>query len=532
MPKLVADYKQDSRKIELYGPQFSYFDQMYFPDKDESDHGATGNGLSVKRIVDKIGTSKNATIVFTHTGTSDTTTYTFTTDETIPSNIRVVMQPGAIIDGAGTLTISGPFEAGPYQVFGSSITVSFGSGAVKEVYPEWWGIDGTADDIQIEAAYDAVGANAPVILQPKTYTLSAGLTWDTNGSAVRCLGGLATLSTSTDIDIVTIQCKNSTFENIKTLRSNGTPTKAGFKLDDGTLNAHIVNCKSFGSAYGMELYSSSGTGTGYNQIYHFHTNDCITADVYIHTSGAGWVNENLFEGGNLHADSTTGRCINIASSSNQNKFFGVSFEGGDEYKFQVVDHGTNIFMGCRFEVNGHGMYVHNPSANFQTMTVLKNNYWGMTTGKVKVTCVDGRLRTDTWHDRMTYEGFVVDATPLDTTVDVDSNSGQKVLSVASTTNCYQGQHVGINVGGEREEWGVIDSVAAGVSITLKANLRYTHTAVQADTVKTYGAIYGNGFYTEDDSANYSAIFVRGVKVARFKNDGTLELDATVSENAW
>ena len=70
-----------------------------------------------------------------------------------------------------------------------------------------------------------------------------------------------------------------------------------------------------------------------------------------------------------------------------------------------------------------------------------------------------------------------------TTVDQDSNSGQKILYIASTTDFEVNEIVEIGFGTAREEEGEIDTIQAGVSITLKENLTYTHTAVQADTVK-------------------------------------------------
>ena len=110
----------------------------YAPDAGAADQGVTDTGaVTLKNLVDEIGTSKSATIIFSHTGAGNTTTYTLTTSETIPSNISVWREPGAIIDGAGTITINGPFDDGLYQFFGSSLPVPvFGSGAVKEIHPE------------------------------------------------------------------------------------------------------------------------------------------------------------------------------------------------------------------------------------------------------------------------------------------------------------------------------------------------------------------------------------------------------------
>ena len=78
------------------------------------------------------------------------------------------------------------------------------------------------------------------------------------------------------------------------------------------------------------------------------------------------------------------------------------------------------------------------------------------------------------------------SSPAETTVDADSAQGQKVLNVAATTNFLAGETIVINEGGDREEGGVIDSIQAGISLTLVDNLTYTHTLVQADAVTQAG----------------------------------------------
>lgn len=69
-----------------------------------------------------------------------------------------------------------------------------------------------------------------------------------------------------------------------------------------------------------------------------------------------------------------------------------------------------------------------------------------------------------------------------TTVDVDSAAGQKVLSVAATAGAIAGDSIIINVGGVRAEIHEINTVQAGVSLTLIDNLIYAHTLAQADAV--------------------------------------------------
>ncbi|MDI6854257.1 MAG: right-handed parallel beta-helix repeat-containing protein [Deltaproteobacteria bacterium] len=81
---------------------------------------------------------------------------------TIPANVHLKVLNGGslnISDGA-TLTINGPFEAGPYQVFSWAGTgkVVFGTGAAERVYPEWWGAkaDGTTEcATAFQKAFDA-----------------------------------------------------------------------------------------------------------------------------------------------------------------------------------------------------------------------------------------------------------------------------------------------------------------------------------------------------------------------------------------
>jgi len=60
-----------------------------------------------------------------------------TADITVPANVTLkFMQGGTLnISTAKTVTINGALEAGLYQIFEGAGAVSFGAGAVKEVYP-------------------------------------------------------------------------------------------------------------------------------------------------------------------------------------------------------------------------------------------------------------------------------------------------------------------------------------------------------------------------------------------------------------
>ena len=78
-----------------------------------------------------------------------------------------------------------------------------------------------------------------------------------------------------------------------------------------------------------------------------------------------------------------------------------------------------------------------------------------------------------------------------TTVNVDSNSGQAALNVASITGFAAGDLICIQDSGggvTRLEWARVAKTATGV-LTLDANLKISHTAAQADTVRNKADVF-------------------------------------------
>jgi hypothetical protein len=104
-------------------------------------------------------------------------TYSITSTPANPLTATLKILPGGTISIANgvTLTINGTLDAGLYQIFSCTGTgkVVYGVGAVKEVYPQWWGAtgDGTTDDFNpVQAAITAAlspsyvsGAGTPII---------------------------------------------------------------------------------------------------------------------------------------------------------------------------------------------------------------------------------------------------------------------------------------------------------------------------------------------------------------------------------
>ena len=175
------------------------FGGAYFPNASATDQGATGNSDTVKYAVDTISSDYGMIVLRNNSG-SATTTYTFSTNETIPANIILVLEYGALIsvDTGKTLTIYSPANIkaqATQQIFSGAGTVAFSSGG-GNIYPDWWKENtspGTTDmtDALTAAAvaqdstewiYQSVlssgyiGGGSPIVLQSTKYLISEDIT--------------------------------------------------------------------------------------------------------------------------------------------------------------------------------------------------------------------------------------------------------------------------------------------------------------------------------------------------------------------
>lgn len=94
---------------------------------------------------------------------------------TIPENVTLQFAQGAVMNVASnrTLTINGPinFDGSLGQIFSGSGDVICGQG-IYEVYPQWWGATGTADDTVV--CQSALDSGAAVVRFPAgTYNIDA-----------------------------------------------------------------------------------------------------------------------------------------------------------------------------------------------------------------------------------------------------------------------------------------------------------------------------------------------------------------------
>ncbi|MHB8066476.1 MAG: hypothetical protein ACYDIC_01100 [Desulfobaccales bacterium] len=185
--------------------------------------GDPNYGSTLSAAVTAIGT--NQTTLHLSRGT-----YNLTSNLTIPANVTLKPEQGAIISigSAGRITINGRFEAGLYQVFSISGTgrVVFGSGAIKEVFPQWF-YSGTGSWASaFQAAVNSLNTGN-VISVSGSYDLgSTAITWK---EGVNLLGGGLGRTNITS---------SATGYAILWTTANGTTERKGPRFADFTLTAN------------------------------------------------------------------------------------------------------------------------------------------------------------------------------------------------------------------------------------------------------------------------------------------------------
>jgi hypothetical protein len=126
--------------------------------------GTTNDYTDLYDLINTTIDGDEATILF------PTGTYKISSNITIPSNINLLFVKGAMLspDSGVTITINGPVEAGLWQIFTGSGTIS-GSIDVTEVLPQWWGAKGDGSTSDTAAVQAAITASVSVFFPSGTY---------------------------------------------------------------------------------------------------------------------------------------------------------------------------------------------------------------------------------------------------------------------------------------------------------------------------------------------------------------------------
>ena len=131
----------------------------------------TDYGATVSAAITAIGATETTVIVDSAINIGGNTT--------VPANVHlIVLRNGAINTTGYTLTFTGTLDAGRYQIFSGTGTVT----GLTESYPEWFGAarDGTTDDAT--AINNAQSASGNVKFSNGTYLVKSTLNIASNGS--------------------------------------------------------------------------------------------------------------------------------------------------------------------------------------------------------------------------------------------------------------------------------------------------------------------------------------------------------------
>lgn len=194
-------------------------------------------GDDLTTVVANIATA-NATVVI-----SDTVAVA--ANIVVPSNICLLFEPPGKLDieTGYTVTIGELSCTTLYQIFDGAGTVVFGAGAVKEVYPEWWGTDAAA--ITSAAASLSKGV---VKLLATTYTVDAEITLGANVTLKGSGKSATKLDKGFSGDVLTF-ASGSCLEDLEIDGNGGTCTGRGVVVSAG-YGQHIDNC----NIHDMESY--------------------------------------------------------------------------------------------------------------------------------------------------------------------------------------------------------------------------------------------------------------------------------------
>lgn len=275
-----------------------------------------------------------------------------TSDLTVPSNIDISDPPRGVtltIASGKVLTINSPFNCGAYQVFAGSGSVS----GLKTSHAEWFGLDGSNDEVPIQKAVNAA----------KTVIFQSGSTY--------VFGGTTPVTAST--------ANLSILANSATFKFKGSATSwkmfslaaSGITFDGGIFDGENVDSGDAYTHYGISVSGDSVT-----------IRRSVFNNMGLTSINAGAVN-------NLLVDS-----IRIIGSSNS-KYYGVFGSSGTSVvkNNRVINSFIDMSLGNSvnvqpilftktgagdqqgFNLSGNTVYGGNVTASDQTicMAVRGNN---------------------------------------------------------------------------------------------------------------------------------------------------------------
>jgi len=374
--------------------------EYYFVDASASNQGATDATYdSAKDLIDAIGATKNATLVFAHSGGGNTTTYSFGTSETIPQNIEVVIENGAILAIATgvTLTIDGSFQNGRNSciTLAGTGTVIFDKRFVNYLYPEWWGAigdDSTNSTTAIQATINCAEAMGGCIVDfAATNYRFTSLTMDDPGVLLQGKGIDATVlkTTSATGNIITIGDTGANYNASGGIRDlslyTTTARTAGYMIYIDGCEQGIINNIKIGENEGIAVGGGIYFGSNLSALW-FVTDSVIEIQGAFYGIRLSGSNDQYFNNLWIRGDGVTDNSAGIYIDKNGGAWFtdidvvefyyGLQISAGDG---QIVS--WLNFKNLLVDQNElYGVYIDSTHANGSVLGITFDSLWSSTNG--------------------------------------------------------------------------------------------------------------------------------------------------------
>ena len=199
-------------------------------------------------------------------------------DLVVPENVTLKFEKPGIISGNYTLTINGGIEAGLFQIFDSTVTVT-GSPKIEAVYPEWFGAKGdrvTDDTSQINSAINlALSSYSPMYLS-RWYLVAGSVivslpsnteTGISIRGAGRYMSGIV-YNGATAIDVLSVSAigyaLNVNFDSFGIDVDGSAAGTVALRIADGVWRSRfsdmMITRDAIQTGYGIHIGNSSGSG--------------------------------------------------------------------------------------------------------------------------------------------------------------------------------------------------------------------------------------------------------------------------------